>query len=175
MKDQRNEDRRRQPSGASMISNAKKLQALQQQVEELTQDLQRALADFANYQRRSTEEQAQLLQIAKEQVILQILPLLDNVRRALLHLPGELADHAWANGVKKVGEQARSTLASLGVEPIAAVGEAFNPELHEAVNFEDDSGEHEVVMEELQTGYKMGGRIIRPSMVKVGKVKGGKL
>ncbi len=136
---------------------------------ELTADLQRLQADFINYRRRSDEEQMQLMAVAKEQVILQLLPLLDNIQRLFTHLPADLKDNPWAVGVAKVGEQVKGSLKELGVEPIEAVSKEFDPNLHEAVNFEDGVGRHEVVTQELQTGYKIGGRVIRPAIVKVAK------
>lgn len=144
---------------------------LQKRIEELTADLKRLQADFINYKRRTADEQQQLMQVAREQVVLQILPLLDNIQRGLTYLPQELADNAWASGVQKVDKQAQANLKGLGVEPIEALGQEFDPNLHQAVGFDDGEGEREVVVEELQTGYRMGERIIRPSMVRVGKLK----
>ena len=149
----------------------KDLMQLEQEVENLTTDLQRTQADFINYKRRAEEEQAQVMELAKETVIGQLLPLLDDIERALGHVPKELAKNAWAQGVVKVARQVEKFLMDLGVQAIKAEGEEFNPELHEAVGYEDGNGEHEVVIEELRTGYKMGDRVIRPSMVKVGKAK----
>ena len=142
---------------------------LESRVEELTADLQRLQADFANYKRRSTEEQTQLMQVAKVNVVTTILPLLDNVDRALNHVPEELADNAWAKGVAGVAKQAQEVLRQLGVEKIEAHGQEFDPRYHEAIGFEDGEGEHEVVIEELQSGYRLGDQVLRPSMVKVGK------
>ena len=137
--------------------------------EELTNDLKRVQADFINYQRRTEEEKAQIMEIAKQTVIAELLPILDDINRALSHVPKELKDNPWAQGVAQVAKQTESTLQTFGVEPIKAKGEEFNPEVHEAVSFDEGDGEHEVVLEELRKGYKLGDKIIRPSMVKVGK------
>lgn len=139
------------------------------QIAELTHDLQRLQAEFANYQRRETEAKADLLNLAKRDVVAQLLPLLDNLDRALAHRPSELADNAWASGVEAVARQATEALAGLGVERINALGQPFDHNLHEAVSMEDGEGDQEVVLEELQPGYKMGATVIRHSMVKVGK------
>ena len=139
-----------------------------QDLNSLTADLQRVQADFVNYRRRQDEERGQLVDFAKQEVVKKLLPIFDNIERALAHIPKELKDNAWAQGVGQVAKQAEVVLADLGVEKIKTVGEAFNPHLHEAISAEGE-GEHEVVTEEMQPGYKIGNDVIRPSMVKVRK------
>jgi molecular chaperone GrpE len=142
---------------------------LQERIEELTGDLQRLQAEFLNYKRREDGAKAELLEMAKREVITLLLPTLDNIERALAHRPAELADNAWALGVEQVGKQTTTALAKLGIERIETVGQPFDHNLHEAIAYEDGEGDHEVVVEELQPGYRMGDRIIRHAMVKVGK------
>jgi molecular chaperone GrpE len=144
-------------------------QALQGRVDELTHDLQRLQAEFANYKRREAEAKGGLLEMAKQEVVMHLLPLLDNIDRALTHRPEELMDNAWAAGVEQVGKQALESLKKLGVERIKSQGEPFDHNLHEAVSMEDGDGQHEVVIEELQPGYKIGDRVIRHAMVRVGR------
>lgn len=146
-----------------------KASAAQQRIDELTGDLQRLQAEFQNYKRREDSAKAELLEMAKREVVTLLLPTLDNIDRALAHRPAELADNAWAGGVEQVGKQASETLKKLGVERIETVGRPFDHNLHEAISYEDGEGEHEVVVEELQPGYKMGDMIIRHAMVKVRK------
>lgn len=148
---------------------AKKVAELEQQVEDLTQDLQRERSDFANYQRRMESEKEQILSRAKSEVVTQLLPLLDDLERALSHIPDELSDNAWAQGVGKVYEQAQEKLHAMGIAKIDALHQPFDPHLHEAVEFEDGDGGSEVVIEELRTGYMMDDTVLRPAMVKVGK------
>jgi molecular chaperone GrpE len=131
--------------------------------------LQRLQAEFANYQRREAEAKGGLLELAKQEVVVQLLPLLDNIDRALTHRPAELKDNAWAAGVEQVGKQALESLKKLGVERISSTGQPFDHNLHEAVSMEDGEGAEEVVLEELQPGYKIGDRVIRHAIVKVGK------
>lgn len=138
-------------------------------LDELTRDLQRVQAEFVNFKRRSGEERQELLGFAKEQVIKQLLPLIDNLDRALAHRPADLAEHPWATGVEQVAKQVQETLSRLGVTRIAAVGQPFDPHLHEAISIEEGAGEHEVVVEELQPGYQLGERVIRHAVVRVGK------
>jgi molecular chaperone GrpE len=147
---------------------SKKKPELEERVAELTADLQRVQADFVNFRRRAEAERGAILDLAKQDVVLQLLPLLDNLDRALGHLPAELAGNDWARGVGQVAKQAAETIKKLGVEKIAALGQPFDHNLHEAIAT-DDSGSHEVVVEELQPGYKLGDKVIRPAIVKVGK------
>ena len=149
----------------------KKQPELQQKVDELTHDLQRLQAEFLNYKRREADAKAELLGMAKRDVILQLLPLLDNIDRALTHRPQELQGNAWADGVEQVGNQVQESLAKMGVEKINSLGQPFNHDLHDAIAYEDGDGEHQVVTEELQPGYKMGDTVLRHAMVKVGKAK----
>lgn len=148
-----------------MSEKPKKLK--KSKVDELTQDLQRLQAEFQNYKRREEESRGDLLQMAKQQIILQVLPILDNIDRALSHRPVELSNDAWATGVEQVGRQAQDALIKMGVQRIDSVGQPFDHNLHEAVGVEDGDGENEIVAEELQPGYKIGERVIRPAMVKV--------
>lgn len=147
----------------------KQVDQLQQQMEELTQELKRERADFANYQRRTEEEKGQILSQAKSEVITQLLPLMDDLERALLHIPQELQDNPWAQGVGKVYEQSQEKLKGLGVKKIEALNQPFDPQIHEAVEFEDGNGSNETVIEELRKGYMLEGKVLRPAMVKVGK------
>jgi molecular chaperone GrpE len=154
---------------AKKDDNQSNLQDLQQQIDELTADLQRVSADFANFKRRSDDERQQLSQTAKMTVIGQLLPLFDNIERALSHMPAELKDNQWAKGVAQLAKQFESAFKNLGIEKIAAVGQPFDPHLHEAVSYEEDGDGEEVVVAELQAGYKMGDNVIRHSIVKVGR------
>ncbi|TAK89181.1 nucleotide exchange factor GrpE [Patescibacteria group bacterium] len=142
---------------------------LEAQIAELTSDAQRVQAEFLNYKRRETEAKAELTDMVKQSVIIELLPLLDNIDRALAHQPEDLKDHPWANGVVAVGKQVQDSLKSLGVERIESVGQPFDHNLHEAISMDDGDGDEEVVTEELQPGYKIGDRVIRHAMVKVGR------
>lgn len=135
--------------------------------DELTHDLQRLQAEFQNFKRREEESRGELLTMAKQHVVMEILPILDNIERALAHRPVELAENAWASGVEQVGRQAQEALNKMGVEKIETVGQPFDHNLHEAVGVEEGEGESEIVTEELQSGYRIGDRVIRHAMVKV--------
>ena len=104
-------------------------------------------------------------------VLSELLPALDNLERALMHAPKDLKDHDYVKGVQGVAKQFEQCFKQLGVERIKTVGEHFDPHLHEAVHVEGEDGEHEVVAEELQPGYKLSDEIIRHATVKVKKEK----
>jgi molecular chaperone GrpE len=140
---------------------------LEQKVAELTEALQRERADAINLRRRHEEERSQLGDFYKAMVVKNLLPALDNLGRALAHVPKDLADHNYVKGVQGVAKQFEDCLAKLGVERIKTVGAEFDPRLHEAVSMEDAGGNVEVVCEELQPGYKIGDEVIRHAMVKV--------
>jgi molecular chaperone GrpE len=143
------------------------LAVLKAQVAELTDALQRERADAVNLRRRHDEQMASLKNVVKARVIQELLPVIDNLERALKHVPAELKDNNYVKGVQAVVNQFEKTLADIGVEKIKTVGEPFDPKLHEAVSMEEGDGPNEIVSEELQSGYKLGDDVIRHSMVKV--------
>ena len=147
---------------------AKKKQG-DEQITELTNDLQRLRADFENYRKRIEAEKTQVADAAKAATVMKLLPVIDVIERAVAHVPADLADNTWAQGVVALARNLDKSIAELGLERIAATpGTPFNPDMHEAVGMDEDTeGEHEVVAEELRAGYTLHGQVIRPSMVKV--------
>lgn len=141
----------------------------EQQLAELTQDIQRVQADFINYRNRVEDEKRQMVESAKAATVLKLLPVIDTIERAIAHAPADLADNAWVQGVVSLQKTLDKSLAELGLSRIAAqFGTVFDPNLHEAVMMDEDAeGQHEVVAEELRAGYTLNGQTIRPSMVKV--------
>lgn len=144
--------------------NASELKA---KVRELTEALQRERADAVNLRRRHDEDMAQLRTRVKATVVKDLLPTIDNIERALKHVPKELVDNDYAKGVQGVAKQFEKTLADLGVERIKTVGEPFDPNLHEAISMEEGDGQQEIVSEELQAGYRLGDHVVRHAMVRV--------
>jgi molecular chaperone GrpE len=128
----------------------------------------RSAADFANYKRRTDEERTTLTQFSNAILIGKLLSVLDDFDRALESVPAEEAGDPWVEGVQLVERKLRNVLESEGVTPIEAVGEQFDPNLHEAVVHED-TAEHpdNQVIDELQRGYRLHDRLIRPSLVRV--------
>jgi molecular chaperone GrpE len=139
----------------------------QQALDELKADLQRVQADFVNFKRRIEGERVELLQLAKADVVAELVPLFDNFDRALDHIPPELNDNAWVQGIAQVDKQIGEVLAQTGVSVYGQVGDEFDPKLHEAIAHEG-SGDH--ITEVFQKGYRIDERVIRPARVKVGEV-----
>lgn len=142
-------------------------QQLQAQVAELTEALQRERADAMNIRRRHDEELQTLRVRVKANVVRELLPVIDNFERALKHVPADLADNDYVKGVQGVVRQFEKTLADMGVERITTVDAPFDPRYHEAISMEEGDGPEEIVIEELQAGYKIGEDVIRHAMVRV--------
>lgn len=151
------------------MTKNKKQDDIEQQIGELTQDLQRTRADFENYRKRSENEKTAMYQHGQIAAVTKLLPVVDNIERAISHTPDELKDNKWAQGVTRLVGSIEKSLAGMDVKRIdASAGTAFNPELHEAIQVDEDAeGDHEVVAEELQAGYLMGLHPVRTAMVKV--------
>ena len=142
---------------------------LQQQLGELTLDLQRTRADFENYRKRVEAEKQAAQDLGQTKAIMKLLPVIDTIERAIANVPAELADNAWAKGVAGLSKQLDKQLKDLGLEKIdAKPGTPFNPELHQAVQFDETvEGDKEVIAEELRAGYVLNGAVVRDAMVKV--------
>jgi len=151
------------------MAKSKKQEELEQQIDELTLDLQRTRADFENYRKRVEQEKTAARESGQAGAVMKLLPVIDNIERAVGHMPEDLKDNKWANGVSSLVKNLEKSLEGLNVRRIdAAKGSVFNPEFHEAIQFDEDAeGEQEVIAEELQAGYLMNGTPIRHAMVKV--------
>ena len=127
---------------------------------------QRAQADFANFKRRSEQERGEYARFANAGLMLELLPVLDDLERALEHVPAKLASAAWVDGVALIYRKLKAVLESQGLTQIEALGKPFDPNLHEAVR--QDEGEEGIVIEEIRKGYQLHDKIIRPTMAVVG-------
>lgn len=152
-----------------MIKKTKKETELEQALGELIQDLQRVRADFENYRKRTDDEKGEAKKKGEYSAILKLLPVIDNIERAISHVPKELQDNSWVKGVVTLQKSLEKSLKDLNVVRIdAKKGTVFNPNLHEAIQFdEDNDGDKEVIAEELQAGYLYHNTPIRHAMVKV--------
>jgi len=128
---------------------------------------QRAAADFQNYKRRVEQERQDMARLANAALIINMLPMIDDLERALQNVDAQLAGLTWLDGVRLIHRKFQALLEMNGGEEIAADGEQFDPNVHEAVMFGD--GEDGKVTGVVQKGYKLGDRIIRPAMVIVGQ------
>ena len=131
---------------------------------------QRAQADFINFKKRIEQEREETVRFANELLILNLLPVLDDLERALDNISEKLAGLTWVDGIALIYRKLKAILERHGLSEVKALGEPFDPNLHEAVLYGE--GEGGKVIEELQKGYKLYDRVIRPTMVKVGKEEG---
>jgi len=127
---------------------------------------QRSQADFINYKRRSEQEKEEIGKFATSILMLSLLPIVDDLERAFDSIPPHLAQLTWVDGIRLIERKLQASLESQGLSPIKAIGEPFDPNLHEATMYR--KGEEGIVIEELQKGYKLHDKVIRPAMVVVG-------
>ena len=153
------------------MNKIKKTEDLEQQLGEAVIDLQRTRADFENYRKNVDIQKAQSYQNGTESTILKLLPVIDNIDRAISHIPSELANNEWARGVEALGKNLETVTSEFGLIKIdSKPGTKFNPELHEAVQFDENvDGKTEVIESELQPGYLLNSTPIRHAMVRVTK------
>src|SRR5262245_20000875 len=147
-----------------------RLTQLEKENEELHNNLLRAVADYKNFKRRADQERADLIRGASAGLLLKLLPVVDDFDRAAASAPPEIAGSQWFGGFKLIAQKLQTILESEGVTQIEALGQEFDPNQHEAVIYEDGGDGADVrVVAELQKGYKLRVRVLRPTMVKVGK------
>ena len=128
---------------------------------------QRAEADFSNYKKRTEQEKAELIDFANATLIITLLPVLDDLERAFNSLPSNLAEFTWIDGIRLIHRKLQGIMEMQGLVVIEAVGQPFDPSLHEAVSYQD--GKEGIVIAEAQKGYKIKDKVLRPTLVVVGK------
>jgi molecular chaperone GrpE len=144
------------------------LAAAQAEAEDYKDRWLRSQAEFANARKRMEKQRLDAYGNATANVIDKLLPIVDDFDRAMENLPAEIEGHSWLEGIQLVQRKLLATLDTFNVTPIEAVGQPFDPNLHEAITQEmTDAYESGVVCRVLQTGYKIGDRVIRPSLVVV--------
>ncbi len=150
------------------------LAAAHQQAGEANASWQRTAADFANYKRRTEQERDATLGLANELLLLKLLVVVDDFDRALAAMPEELQRLGWIQGIWAIDRKLKALLESEGLTPLEATGRPFDPREHEAVIHEEtDTAPDGTVTKELQRGYRLRDRILRPAMVAVAKNGGG--
>jgi molecular chaperone GrpE len=128
---------------------------------------QRSAADFQNYKRRVEQEREEVARLANAALIINLLPLMDDLERALDSVDSRLAGMTWLDGLRLIHRKFQALLEMNGVTEIEADGQDFDPNIHEAVTFGE--GEENKVISVVQKGYRLGGRVLRPALVVVGK------
>jgi len=145
----------------------KKKDKRDEKIEELVDRVQRQMAEFDNFRKRSEKEKSQMFDMGARSVIEKILPVIDNFERGLAQA-GENSEDPFVQGMEKIYKQMLTELESIGVSPIEAEGKEFDPNLHNAVmHCEDDTVGENIVVQELQKGYTYHDTVVRHSMVKV--------
>lgn len=138
------------------------------QIEELTDKYKRTMAEFDNFRKRTEKEKTQMYEVGAKEVIEKILPIIDNFERGFATLSEEEKENPFVDGMDKVYKQLTKTLEEIGVKPIEAVGQEFNPDFHNAVmRGEDEELGENIISEEFQKGYLYRDTVVRHSMVKV--------
>ncbi|MCC6498418.1 MAG: nucleotide exchange factor GrpE [Propionibacteriaceae bacterium] len=131
---------------------------------------QRTQADFLNYKRRTTQELEQKVKDANAGLLTQLLPIFDDLQRALTSVPADLAEHSWAQGIGLIGQKLEHVLQLQGLERIGGEGDVFDPRVHEAVAYEEhpvyDEGQ---VASVYRVGYRLNDRVLRPAQVVVAR------
>jgi molecular chaperone GrpE len=161
----------RGPTRAELIAKLEELQRAldeaREQGEEHLRAWQRAAADYANYKRRVDDEREVVAQFANAVLIGKLLAVLDDFDRALEHIPPEVPE-GWVDGIRLVERKLRGVLEAEGVTPIEAIGQPFDPNVHEAVVHEETADYPDnTVIGELQRGYRLQDRVLRPALVRV--------
>lgn len=138
--------------------------------DEYLEQLRRTLADFANYKRRNEQERAVVRQFANRELLLQIIDIQDDFARALNAIPEDQRDNGWVSGTAMIERKLNAVLERAGVTQLDALGQPFDPALHEAVA-SDPGSSGEQVVEVFRTGYKLGDQVLRAAMVRTGDVR----
>ena len=139
-----------------------------EKIEELTDRVTRQMAEFDNFRKRTEKEKAAMYEIGSKSVIEKLLPIVDNFERGFTTVAEEDKEDSFVKGMEMVYKQIMTMLETIGVKPIEAVGQEFNPDLHNAVmHVEDENVGENIVVEEFQKGYTYHDAVVRYSMVKV--------
>jgi len=152
--------------GEDAAALEKALAEAKAKAEEYLAGWQRTQADFINYKRRTEQEKEEMVKFASSSLMLAILPVLDDLERALEAVPSRIAKLGWVEGIRLIGRKLQNSLEGQGLSRTKALGEPFDPNLHEAARL--GKGQEGIVVEEIQKGYKLNDRVIRPAKVVVG-------
>jgi len=146
------------------------MQALADERDQLKDQLLRTMAEFQNFRKRQETERQRMREQVTERVVMDLLPVLDNLERTLASIERGATLESVAEGIKGVERQMRSALENVGVKRMQAVGQPFDPEHHDAIAIEaSEEHEHDTVMDEVEPGYKLNDRTVRPARVRVAK------
>jgi molecular chaperone GrpE len=176
-KNEANEVKAQEEEGAELEVEEETIERLRKELEEARAEAdkyldgwQRVQAEFANYRKRREAERQRQIEMSNAELIRNILPVLDDLERALRTLPPGLRNLTWVDGIFLVKRKLDMVLEAEGAEPIETEGRAFDPMYHEAVTYEEAEGYEEgEIIDEVQRGYMLGERVIRPALVRVAR------
>jgi molecular chaperone GrpE len=157
-----------QPAGEAGAAQ-ERIAQLERENAELKDQWLRAVADYKNFKRRVDQERSDLIRSASAGLLLKLLPVLDDLERAVSNVTPDVAETPWYSGFQLIPQKLTAVLESEGLTPIEALGQDFDPNQHEAVIYEEAEGQGGKVIADLQRGYRLRDKVLRPSMVKVGK------
>ena len=162
------EEETEQPAKEKTKKSKKKKDERDEKIEELSDKLLRQMAEFDNFRKRTEKEKSAMYEIGAKDIIEKLLPVVDNFERGFTTVAEEDKEDAFVTGMEMVYKQLMTMLEGVGVKPIEAVGQEFNPDLHNAVmHVEDDTVGENIIVEEFQKGYTYRDSVVRYSMVKV--------
>ena len=148
----------------------KELEEIKEQAAEYLDGWQRTQAEFSNYKKRQEAERMQMMVLAGAAVLGKLLPVVDDFTRAMDTLPENSDQETWFEGIKMIQHKLESVIESEGVKPVEIEGQTFDPRYHEAVTYEEVEGyEDGQIIGEVQRGYVLGERVLRPALVRVAK------
>lgn len=158
------------PAEDETASLRQALEKAQAEAKDYLDQLLRSRADYANYKRRAEQEKQELIRYGHANLITQLLPVLDDFERAFMTAPSGLDKLTWVEGIALVHRKLQLILERGGLKPIQADGQKFNPMEHEAIAYEERADvEDGTILAEIQRGYKLGDRVLRPALVRVAK------
>ena len=153
---------------SSFFKKKEKKDKKDEKIEELTDRVRRQLAEFDNFRKRTEKEKTQMFETGAKSIVEKILPVVDNFERGLAAVTEEEKGTPFVEGMEKIYKQMMTVLEEAGVKPIEAVGQEFDPNLHNAVmHIEDEEFGENIIAEEFQKGYTYRDSVVRHSMVKV--------
>ena len=162
------EDQTEEKASKKFFGKKDKKDKKDEKIEELTDRLTRQMAEFDNFRKRTEKEKSQMYEVGAKDIIEKILPVVDNFERGLDAVKEEDKEDPFVQGMEKVYKHLLTTLEGIEVKPIAAVGQPFDPNFHNAVmHVEDENFGENIVAEEFQKGYTYRDSVVRHSMVKV--------
>ena len=157
--------------GKTNGSDDQKIDDIKKVADEYLDGWKRAKADYLNYKKEVEKRQQEIVEFANARMIADLLPIYENYKMAVKHIPADRAKDDWAVGLVYIQSQFQSFLNNLGIKEVKTVGEKFNPEFHESVASVASENDHppDTIIEEVQTGYTLHGKVVVPAKVKVTK------